>query len=55
MGNMDGLMQMVAICQEFHWTYQDYNSQPAWFLTLIIEKLTRDRKREQLESRKRNG
>lgn len=48
MGRMDASMQMVAICQEFGWTYEEYVSQPAWFLTLIREKLVRDRKEQEL-------
>lgn len=47
MGKMDSSMQMVAICQEFGWTYQQYVSQPAWFLTLIREKMIRDNKEQE--------
>jgi hypothetical protein len=47
MGRMDRDMQMLAIMQEFGWTYQEYMNQPSWVLTLIVEKLKRDRKREE--------
>ena len=47
MGKMDGSMQIVAICQEYGWTYEEYMSQPAWFLTLIREKLVRDQKEQE--------
>lgn len=47
MGKMDGQMQIVAVCQEFGWTYDEYMSQPAWFLTLIREKLIRDAKAQE--------
>ena len=40
-------MQIVAICQEFGWTYQEYMSQPSWFLTLIREKMVRDNKEQE--------
>lgn len=47
MGKMDASMQMVAICQEFGWTYEEYMSQPAHFLTLIREKMVRDNKEQE--------
>lgn len=53
MGRMDGNMQMVALCQEFGWTYQEYVTQPAWFLYLIREKMVRDVKAQELEAQKR--
>lgn len=55
MGKMDASMQIVAICQEFGWTYGEYLQQPTWFLTLIREKLTRDQKDQErrLKSMKR--
>lgn len=52
MGKMNLDMQMVAICQEFGWTYQEYESQPNWFLTLIKEKMSRDNKARELEAKK---
>jgi hypothetical protein len=52
MGRMDGEMQIVAICQEFGWTYQDYHSQPAYFIQLIKEKMVRDAKRAELNNKK---
>lgn len=51
MGRMDASMLMVAICQEFHWTYDEYMSQPNYFLALIKEKLIRDRKEEELAAK----
>lgn len=49
---MDSTMQMVAICQEFGWTYQEYMSQPTFFLTLIREKMQRDNKERERELNK---
>ena len=52
MGRMDRSMQIVAICQEFGWTYQEYMSQPSWFLTLIREKMVRDNKEQERAANK---
>lgn len=49
---MDEAMQMVAICQEFGWTYEQYQNQPAYFLTLIREKMVKDNKRQEMEAKK---
>ena len=51
MGRMDELMQMVAICELYHWTYQDYTSQPTYFIQLIKEKMVRDNKARQQASK----
>ena len=48
MERMDRPMQMVAIMQEFGWTYEEYMNTPSWIITLITEKMRRDRKREEL-------
>lgn len=48
---MDSLMQAVAICQEFGWTYEEYLNQPTFFLAAIREKWTRDRKAEELKAK----
>jgi len=32
-------MQMVSICQEMGWTYQEYMKQPVWFVNLLMDKL----------------
>ncbi len=47
-------MQMVAIMQEFGWTYDEYMSTPNWVATLIMEKMKRDRKEEQLAAKRRS-
>ena len=49
---MDAHMQMIVICQEFGWTYDEYINQPNFFLTLIKEKLIRDKKEQDLELKK---
>jgi hypothetical protein len=48
---MDAAMFMIAVCQEFHWTYEEYMSQPRWFLDLIREKLVRDEKARELAAK----
>lgn len=35
-------MLVVAICQEFGWTYQEYMNQPITFIALIKEKMSID-------------
>lgn len=40
-------MQMVTICQEFGWTYEEYFSQPTFFLAAIREKMVRDNKAQE--------
>lgn len=52
MGRMDNLMLAVEICKEFGWTYDEYMSQPNFFLTIIREKMVRDQKAQELELRK---
>jgi hypothetical protein len=52
MGKMDDLMQTVAICEAYGWTYEQYQDQPAFFLTLIREKMVRDQKQQEMELRK---
>jgi hypothetical protein len=48
MGRMDRPMQMVAIMQEFGWTYDEYMRTPNYVIELIIEKMTKDRKEQEL-------
>jgi hypothetical protein len=45
-------MQMVQICEDFGWTYEQYLSQPQHFLTLIREKMRIDAKRKEQELNK---
>jgi hypothetical protein len=52
MGRMDEMMQMVAICQEYKWTYQEYMSQPSYFIQLVKAKMVRDNKEQELASKK---
>lgn len=54
MGRMNNLMQTVTICQEFGWTYEEYQSQPSFFIQAIKEKMLRDQK-EQERAVKRHG
>lgn len=52
MGRLDREMQRIAIMQEFGWTYDQYEATPAYVITLIKEKMTRDRKRQELEAKR---
>lgn len=55
MGRMNESMFMVAICQEFGWTYEEYTRQPDFFIELIREKMVRDdaERRRQSKSNKK--
>ncbi len=52
MGRMDGEMQRIAIMQEYGWTYEQFQNTPHYVIALIIEKMKRDRKRQELASKK---
>jgi len=45
-------MEVVSICQEMGWTYEEYMSQPNWFLELVKEKLQMNGERIRKELRK---
>jgi hypothetical protein len=49
---MDELMQVVAICEQYGWTYQEYEQQPAFFITLIKERMRIDTKAQELEAKR---
>jgi hypothetical protein len=55
MGRMNDLMIRVQICQDFGWTYEQYESQPDFFLRAIKEKMRRDQKQQELEVKKYRG
>lgn len=40
-------MQMVAVMQEFGWTYDEYMNTPAHVIAAIHEKMKRDHKRQE--------
>lgn len=35
-------MKEVALCSDMGWTYQDYLSQPKWFIYLLFKKMEID-------------
>ena len=47
-------MIMVTICKEFGWTYDQYVSQPSFFIELVKEKMIRDNKEAKMNA-KRHG
>lgn len=49
---MNSLMLMVSICEDYGWTYEEYQNQPAFFLELVIEKKIRDNKEKELAYKK---
>lgn len=52
MGRLNGAMQMVAIMQEFGWTYEQYQSQPQEVIVLILEKMRIDSKERELAAKR---
>ena len=50
-------MVVIAICQEFGWTYYEYMEQPNWFLNLVQDKLVIDSKKvkKDIKKQKRNA
>jgi hypothetical protein len=51
MGRMNPAMQMVALMQEFGWTYEEYMATPTFVIKLIVEKMRRDRKEQELAAK----
>lgn len=45
------MMNVAVVCQEMKWTYDEYMSQPSWFLTLLAEKMNHDGK----QAKKKHG
>lgn len=54
MGRLNKPMQAIAIMQEFGWTFEQYESTPSYIITLITEKMKRDRKKQELEAKRTN-
>jgi len=48
-------MLIVVICQEYGWTYEQYMSQPFWFIRLVQEKMSRDSKERNRANKKAGG
>jgi len=51
-GKIDEVMFMLIICQEVGWTYQEYMSQPTWFIEALRQKMVLDNKRSEMEAKK---
>lgn len=45
-------MQIVSICQEMGWTYQEYMEQPIWFIDSLKDKLQIDSENMRKQMRK---
>lgn len=48
-------MMMAELMALYHWTYQDYISQPTWVIDLLIEKYRIDAKRTEMAMKKMGG
>jgi len=51
-GRLHPDMQMVILCKEMNWTYEEYLRQPDWFLDLLVLKMNLDSEYEKKEIRK---
>jgi len=38
-------IMIISLCQEMRWTYQEYLSQPLWFIETLMDKLKMDNKK----------
>ena len=45
-------MQMVAICEVYGWTRDEFLDQPVWFIDLIREKMRIDSQKQEAELNK---
>lgn len=45
-GRITGQMLMITICEKYGWDYFTYESQPSWFIDLIISKMEIDNKKK---------
>ncbi len=52
-GKLDDLNISVLMCQEFGWTYDQYRSQPAWWLHLAQQMISL--KNEAINKQSKNG
>lgn len=52
MGRLNKPMQTIAIMQEFGWTFEQYQNTPNYIITLIVEKMKRDRKKQEIEAKR---
>lgn len=45
-------MFIAVLCQEMSWTYQQYMSQPIWFIELLRNKMVIDNKAHEMALKK---
>ncbi len=51
-GKIDEVMFIAVTCQEYGWTYQEYMSQPIWFIELVRQKMVIDSKNHEMAMKK---
>jgi hypothetical protein len=54
MERMDATMQMIVVMKDFGWTYQEYMDTPAFILSVIMEKMRIDQKKEKMAAKRAN-
>lgn len=45
-------MFMLITCETMGWTYQEYMSQPVWFIEALRQKMSIDNKRDAMNAKK---
>lgn len=45
-------MFMLIICEKFGWGYDEYLTQPVWFIEALRAKMVIDNKREEIASKR---
>jgi hypothetical protein len=51
-GQISDDLKAVIICQKMNWDYYTYQSQPNWFITALMDKMSIDADRENMEAKK---
>lgn len=54
MGRMDRTMQAVAVMKDYGWTYEQYLDTPAFILSVIMEKMRIDQKKDKIAANRSN-
>ena len=49
--NVTGDLKQVLICEKMGWTFQDYDSQPIYFIDMLFTKINLDLKKEAKENK----
>lgn len=51
-GKADEIMFMLIICEKFGWGYDEFLSQPVWFIDALRQKMIVDNKRDEMAAKR---